>query len=115
MGQGGLNGQKKQQFTSDYYGLVLSEETMRYVHRILAFKLLVGDPDTYGFHLNEEDVYEPIATRTVTVKQTIKNLAQFAVKNGTNLKTLKELNPWLRSQQLTVKNGKSYEIALPIG
>lgn len=115
MGQGGLHGQAALQKTKDYYSLVLPEETMRYVHRILAFKLLIGNPDKYGFHLNKDEVYEPIETRVVAVKSTIPHLADFAIAMGTTYKKLKELNPWLRKEKLTVKTGKSYEIALPAG
>lgn len=114
MGQGGLHGHSNFQKTSDYYSLVLPEETMRYVHRILAFKLLIGEPDKYGFHLDKKDVYQPITTRVVPVKSSIPNLADFARAMGTSFKQLKELNPWLRDKKLTVKNGKSYEITLPI-
>jgi hypothetical protein len=113
MGQGGFNKHRTDQKTTDYYSLLLPEETMRYVHRILAFKLLVGDSEKYGFRVNEKDLYEPLATRLVQVKTTIANLADFAVRNGTNLKTLKKLNPWLRDDKLTVRNGKSYTLALP--
>jgi membrane-bound lytic murein transglycosylase D len=113
MGQGGLNKQRNLQQTTDYYSLHLPEETMRYVHRIVAFKLLVGKPDRYGFHVDAKDLYEPLKTRLVQVRSTITNLADFAVRNGTNLKALKELNPWLRDKKLTVKNGKSYTLALP--
>lgn len=113
MGQGGLHGQSAFQKTTDYYSLQLPEETMRYVHRILAFKLLIGNPDKYGFHLTKDDVYEPIETRKVPVKSSIPNLADFARAMGTTYKKLKELNPWLREQRLTVKNGKSYDIELP--
>lgn len=113
MGQGGLNKQRNLQGVKDYYSLQLPEETMRYVHRILAFKLLVGNPDRYGFHISEEDAYEPLSTRMVQVRSSITNLADFALRHGTNYKTLKELNPWLRDKKLTVKNGKSYLLALP--
>jgi membrane-bound lytic murein transglycosylase D len=114
MGQGGLHGRSNFQKTSDYYSLELPEETMRYVHRILAFKLLVGDPDKYGFHVEKSEVYQPVATRIVPVRASIPNLADFARAMGTTFKQLKELNPWLRDKKLTVKGGKSYEIALPV-
>ena len=99
MGQGGLNKQHSIQKTSDYFSLLLPEETMRYVHRILAFKLLVGNPDQYGFVVDKEDLYEPIKTRLVQVKTTITNLADFAVKNGTNYKTLKKTEPLAAGRQ----------------
>ncbi|HYC27792.1 MAG TPA: transglycosylase SLT domain-containing protein, partial [Chitinophagaceae bacterium] len=114
MGQGGLNGQAAWQKTKDYFSLQLPEETMRYVHRILAFKLLMGSPEQYGFRVDPEDAYRPLETRVVEVKKSISNLADFAIKHGTNYKTLKELNPWLRDKKLTVSNGQSYEIALPV-
>jgi len=113
MGQGGLNKQRTIQGTDDYFSLRLPEETMRYVHRILAFKLLVGHAERYGLNISPDDVYQPVATRMVKVTSTIRNLADFAVQHGTSLKKLKELNPWLRDKKLTVKNGKSYLIALP--
>jgi membrane-bound lytic murein transglycosylase D len=108
-----LHGQSVFQKTTDYYSLQLPDETMRYVHRILAFKLLIGNPDKYGFHIDKDETYEPVATRAVPVKSTIPSLADFARTMGTTYKKLKELNPWLREERLTVKNGKSYEIELP--
>jgi hypothetical protein len=114
MGQSGLDARATFQKTKDYYSLQLPEDTMRYVHRILAFKLLIGSPDRYGFHLTKDDVYEAVPTRLVAVNSSIPNLANFAIKNGTTYKTLKELNPWLLDKKLTVTDGKSYEIALPV-
>ena len=113
MGMGGYNGQKTFQQTGDYYSLLLPEETMRYVFRILAFKLLVGEAQKYGYVVGKSDSYKPIKTRTVSVSNNIPNLAQFAIDNGTTYRTLKQLNPWLRERKLTVKSGKTYEIALP--
>ena len=49
----------------------------------------------------------------MSVSSNIPNLAQFAIDNGTTYRTLKQLNPWLRERKLTVKSGKTYEIALP--
>ncbi len=113
MGQGGLNKQQRLQGTDDYFRLRLPHETMQYVYRILAFKLLIGTPDKFNLQVDEEKVYEPIETRVVSVTESIKNLAEFAVKHGTDFDTLKELNPWLRDRKLTVSEGKSYALALP--
>ena len=113
MGQGGYNGQSTFQQTSDYYSLMLPEETMRYVFRILAFKLLVGEAQKYGYIVGSSDSYKPIKTRTISVSSNIPNLAQFAIDNGTTYRALKQLNPWLRERKLTVKAGKTYEIAIP--
>jgi membrane-bound lytic murein transglycosylase D len=112
MGQGGYNGQSTFQQRTNYYDLQLPEETMRYVFRILTFKLLVGSAEKFGYIVSNSDAYKPVKTRNVEVTATIPNLAQFAIDNGSNYRMLKQLNPWLRDRKLTVK-GKSYTIALP--
>ncbi len=113
MGQGGYNGQSNFQQRSNYYDLQLPEETMRYVHRILAFKLLVGSAESFGYMMPSSDSYKPIKTRSIHVTETIPNLAQFALDNGTTYRMVKQLNPWLRDRRLTVKS-KTYEIKVPV-
>jgi len=39
--------------------------------------------------------------------------AAFSQEYGQNFMLLKEYNPWLRDTKLTVRAGKSYEIAIP--
>lgn len=112
-GQGGYAKQADLQRTQYYYDLLLPEETNRYLFRILAFKHLVENASELGFALNKEEFYQEIGTRTIIVTSTINDLVQFAIENGTNFKTLRLLNPWLRSNTLPVKAGKKYEILLP--
>jgi membrane-bound lytic murein transglycosylase D len=112
-GMGGYSNQSSFQMSSNYYDLLLPEETNRYIFRILALKYIISNAPQFGFVLTPEDTYKPIATRKVTVTQSISNLAEFAQKEGTNYKMLKILNPWLRDRKLTVKAGKTYTIALP--
>jgi membrane-bound lytic murein transglycosylase D len=112
-GQAGYATQANMQRTKYYYDLLLPEETNRYIFRILAFKHLVENAKELGFNVDEEDLYAPISTKKIRVDTTIKDLVQFAINNGTNYKTLKLLNPWLRSNSLPVKTGKVYEIILP--
>ena len=113
MGQGGYNGQASFQQTSDYYSLLLPEETMRYVFRILAFKLLIGEAQKFGYIVTKVDAYKPYKTRTEIVDTTIPNLADYAINNGTTYRMLKTLNPWMRDRKLTVKAGKTYTVTLP--
>ena len=49
----------------------------------------------------------------INVRTPVNDLVQFAIDNGTNYKTLKLLNPWLRSNSLPVRPGISYEILVP--
>lgn len=114
-GQGGYNGHSTFQQASNYYDVQLPDETMRYIFRIVALKYIFTNPEKMGFMLQPEDQYKPYKTRSITVDKTIPNLAQWALDNGSNYKMLKTLNPWLRSRQLSVSAGKTYEIELPTG
>lgn len=112
-GQGGYSTQAKLQQTNYYYDLLLPEETNRYMFRILAFKHLVENSKELGFELEQEELYQPVETRKIIITSSVTDLVQFALDNGTNYKTLKLLNPWLRSNSLTVRSGKRYEVLLP--
>jgi hypothetical protein len=103
----------EEQHVSSYYDLLLPAETERYIYRILAFKLITQNPEKYGFHISDEGWYQPLEYKTITVTETIEDLAQFAIDKGTNLKMLKYYNPWLRSNKLTISEGNSYQIKLP--
>jgi hypothetical protein len=84
------------------------------VFRILAFKYILTNPRKFGLIVEDGEQYRPLKSKTVTVDQTIENLTEFAIANGTSYKMLKIYNPWLRAHKLTVKPGKSYEISLPM-
>lgn len=112
-GMSGLQKAINNQKVNSYYDLFLNDETSRYVFRMLALKEIIQHPTVYGFRLAEEELYQPEAVRYVEVKESVKSLVDFSLQNQTNYKTLKRLNPWLREDELTVKRGKSYRIALP--
>jgi len=103
----------EEQKADSYYELLLSEETSRYVYRIIALKTIFENPTHYGFFLREKDFYPEIPVRSVKVEKDIKSLPDFAASNGISYKTLKYFNPWLRDRKLKVKRGRSYEITLP--
>lgn len=102
-----------QQKVDNYYDLYLNAETGRYVFRLLALKLILENPQKYGFHLRDKDLYYPVETREVVVESTISDLAAFAKENNSTYKMLKVLNPWLRSDRLTIMDGNQYKIQLP--
>lgn len=114
MGKNRLRKIIEEQKVDSYYDLFMNDETSRYVFRILALKEIVGNPKQYGFYLDEKDFYEPLRTRSVSVDESIDDLASFALQYGTNYKTLKLLNPWLRQPYLHVKRGKVYSVQLPV-
>ena len=114
MGKSGLSKQLDRQITNNYWDLLLNSETSRYVNRIVAVKTIMKNPEKYGFHVRQKDLYENVPTRTVEIDTTINNLAIFAYKNNVNYKILKNLNPWLRQSYLKNKYKKKYTINLPI-
>lgn len=113
MGMAGIQSQLDRQQATNYYDLVLNEETSRYIFRILAAKILLTDPKSYGFNFREDHLYKPLKYTEVTVDKTVANLAEYAFENGINYKTLKYLNPWLRDNHLPNGSGKAYVIKLP--
>lgn len=112
-GHGRIRGTKSKQLVDNYYDMYLTTETARYVFRILAIKLIYENPQKYGFHLNEADMYKPIPAREVEVTS-IDNIPNFAKNNGVTYKALKLLNPWLRSTKLSKRgSGKKYIVKIP--
>ena len=108
-----INSQMKLQDAGSYYDLLLGEEPARYVFRIIATKLIMENPQGFGFRYRESDLYPNIPTRKIKITGPVKNFADFAKENGANYKILKHFNPWLRKPYLTNKYKKQYEITLP--
>jgi hypothetical protein len=114
MGKAGVRRELKEQGVEAYWDLHLNSETARYVYRLLAIKAIFEDPSSFGFSIESEALYAPYVTRTVWATASISDLAQFAREEGSNLKALKILNPWLRSDRLTVAVGDSISIEFPL-
>lgn len=114
MGMNGVERQLTRQKVDNYYDLLLNSETARYVFRIIAVKEIIENPEKYGFHIREADLYPMLETTGVTVDSSIADLAQFAIDNGINYKTLKYHNPWLRDSELKNHHGKTYVIEIPV-
>lgn len=112
-GRKSIDDQIRIQKQNNYYDLLLTEETARYVFRVVAYKLIVSDPETYGFVIDEDDYYPELKFFDVKVDTTVSDFAVFAHSFGTTYKLLKLLNPWLRKPFMTNKNGKEYLIKIP--
>ncbi len=112
-GQGNIDKYLKTQKVNSYYDLLLNEETSRYVYRIIAFKLIMSNPEKYGFIFLKEDLYPEIPVRQMTLDTAVTDFANYAEHFNTNYKMLKYFNPWLRDSFLTNKTKKSYTIILP--
>lgn len=113
-GFGGVNKQITFQGQSNYYDLLLTEETSRYVFRILALKEIMKNPVKYNFVIPTAELYPVIPTTKVEVTSSIPDLAVYAKEQGINYKILKLHNPWLRDRKLDVAAGKKYVLDIPV-
>ncbi len=113
MGRRGLIRQVNRQKENNYYNLLLNNETGRYIYRILAIKLILENPDQYGFHVRDKDMYHLVPSFEVKVDSSVTDFADFAKKYSINYKILKYFNPWLRDSYLTNKTNKEYLIKIP--
>lgn len=112
-GRAGLDQKIAAQKVKSYYDLLFVEETARYVFRILALKLVMENPEKYGFKVDKRDLYPIIETKDVEVKGPVSDLAAFAISHGINYKILKMFNPWLRDSFLKNPTKKTYILKVP--
>ncbi|MDQ3141259.1 MAG: transglycosylase SLT domain-containing protein [Bacteroidota bacterium] len=114
MGPNGLQNAMNEQKEEIYFNLNLSDETNRYLFRILAAKEVMKEPEKFGFFVHSKDKYEPFEDyKLVEINTSIESLADFAHKHGCTYRLLKVYNPWLIKSSLSNKDAKSYQIKLP--
>lgn len=113
MGMNGMDRVLEKQMADNYFDLYLNPETSRYVYRMIAVKLIMESPDDFGFQFREKDLYSMGPMRELLIDKSIPNLSEFAKSEGTTYKQIRMLNPWLRSNQLSLREGQSYELKLP--
>lgn len=112
-GNSGVSNRLKEQQVTNYYDLLLGEETGRYLFRIIALKEILKNPEKYGYNFTKEDLYKEIPTYTVKVDTAVTDFTAFAKGFGINYKILKIHNPWLRETRLNNKTKKVYTIEIP--
>jgi membrane-bound lytic murein transglycosylase D len=113
MGIPGLTRLIESQKESTYYNLFFYDEPARYVYRIIAIKLIIENPQSYGFYVDKKDLYQPFQFSSVAVDSSIHYLAPFAKHYNTNYKMLKIFNPWLRNSALINNTKKIFKIKIP--
>lgn len=112
-GKGRISGELRKQLVDNAMDLWLVEETSRYMFRIFAAKLVLENPQQYGFMLRKEQLYPPMIYKEVSINTSIEDLAEFAKNNGVTYAQLKDANPWLRSTSLENKGGRDYILLIP--
>jgi hypothetical protein len=112
-GHTNLDKQIARQKQTDYYSLLLPEETSRYVFRAVGFKLVMRNPAGYGFNLRSGDLYPPLEWSEKGIAGAVESWADFAGRHGTNYKIFKYFNPWLRDGKLSNTAKKTYVVKIP--
>jgi len=102
MGEEGLEAEIMVQHTRDYYRLYLPLETQRFIFRILSAKLILSEPDRFGFYLTDTDYYPSLEFDRISIDcfQEIP-LSIIAKASKTDFKAIKDLNPEIRGHYLT--------------
>jgi membrane-bound lytic murein transglycosylase D len=112
-GEGRVQKAMAAQGVDNFYHLSLPEETERYIFRILAAKILVEDPERYGFAIPGDQLYPPLACDEVqvTLAQPVP-VRRLAEASGTYYKAIKTLNPWIRGDSLAAG---TFRLKIPAG
>lgn len=114
VGRAGVSRRLQGQMVSDYYDLYLPEETMRYIHRILAFKVITSAPAKYGFMIGDGDYLLPFRNyKKVEIGDSEINWSAFAKQHGTTYKMLRSLNPWIRDYDHQNGDAIKYTVLVP--
>jgi membrane-bound lytic murein transglycosylase D len=113
-GFGAVDKQLEKQKVGSYFDLLMTEETERYVFRIISLKLILENPVRFGFDIPEEEKYPLSKTKKVEITGSVPDWAVFAKNQGITYKTLKYYNPWLRESFLTNKFRKTYLVDIPV-
>ena len=113
MGEQGLMAEILEQAANDYYHLYLPLETQRFIFRILSVKLIVSNPERYGFHLGAEDAYPPLEFDRIHLTCAQNTPIRIIAKAAqTHFKAIKDLNPEIRGHYLAEG---SHTISIPKG
>jgi len=114
MGRTGVAKQLERQKVDNYYDLLLNSETARYMFRLISFKIIMENPNNFGFDIDKNIMYKYPETVEIEVDTTIYNLILFARSQNTNYKLLNNLNPWLVTDKLNNPKKKKYYFKIPV-
>jgi membrane-bound lytic murein transglycosylase D len=109
-GIAGLQRAYADQQVENFYDLELNDETSRYMYKILALKDLITTPQKYNMTLK---IGNAAYIKKIKVDTSISNLVKFSKVMNIPYLTLREYNPWILKNSLTIEKGKTYTILVP--
>ncbi|MBO4996365.1 MAG: lytic transglycosylase domain-containing protein [Muribaculaceae bacterium] len=95
------------------YDLYLTDETSRYMFRLLAMKCIMENPAAFGYRISADQLYQPMEYETVEVSTPVSDWPAWAKSHGIDYMTLRDSNPWIRAKSLPNKTGKTYKVLIP--
>lgn len=101
----GLKSVMQAQYSDSYFDLLINQESSRYLFRILSAKLILENPEKYGFAVPEKLPFYQSKNQELT--ENIKDLPWWCRKNGFSYKCFRLLNPWVRTASLSIPEGRS--------
>ena len=113
-GMSGVQNKIANQNQTAYENILFGDETKRYVFRIIALKNILETPKSFGFYIDEEQMYKPLEYKEIKIDKPINNLSDFSKDLGLNYKNFKILNPWLLENHLNNKSRKVYTLLIPL-
>ena len=112
-GMGRISNELNSQKVDTSFDLYLVDETSRYMFRILAMKMLMENPQRYGFTLSPDQLYQPYDCDIVEVSEPVEDWPTWAKEHGINYMILRNVNPWIRAKSLPNASGKTYRVMVP--
>lgn len=122
-GMGRVSRELAAQGQTSAFDLYLTEETSRYMFRLLAMKAIMEDPAAFGFHIRPDQFYYPAEYDVVEVTAPVPDWSQWALDHGTTYLQLREHNPWIRGKSLPASRAargkgktpeaKTYKVRVP--
>ncbi|MDE6486441.1 MAG: lytic transglycosylase domain-containing protein [Muribaculaceae bacterium] len=109
-GMARISSELEKQQAKEAFDLYLTDETSRYMFRVLAMKMIMENPAAYGFNLRRDQLYYPLEYKEVKVSGPVDDWAAWAKQQGISYQQLREDNPWIRARKLTNKAGKTYTV-----
>jgi hypothetical protein len=108
-----LEKQIKEQKVRDYYRLNLPLETERFIFRIVAIKVIMENPERYGYKIAPLHIYRPIRFNTLAVTvETPLPFKKVAPALNTDFKVIREMNPQILGYDFPKG---SYSVYVPSG
>ncbi len=101
-GQGRIHRSVRDQKSKNLIDLSLPEETERYFFKVLATKIILSQPESFGFKFEDDDYFDPLSTIKIDFRVTKSkiSLEELSKLFEMRIVALKEYNPHIRNTYL---------------